>query len=219
MSNSLAIIFDMDGVLFNSEPLHIRAWQAAIAPLGHSFASEWYLPWIGIPDWQLAEYLQREFAVAASECDLLAQKREHYLRITTTELHAFDGLLEGLRGLSALGIPLAVATSSNREFCRHTLSCTGLLNFFPVCVAAEDVTRHKPAPDPYLRAAELLAVPAGKCTVIEDSPAGVRAARAAGCIVLAVTSSHPADTLHEADHIFPTTAAALQWELASRLSG
>jgi len=212
----MAVIFDMDGVLFDSEPLHIRAWQAGMGPLGFSVEPQWYLRWVGIPDWELAKYLHNEHGLGASDAELLALKREHYLRITAADLRPFAGVEEGLQQLVARGTPVAVATSSNGEFCRHTLTCTGLLGYFPVRVAAEDVTAHKPAPDPFLRAAALLGTPPNACTVIEDSPTGIRAARAAGCRVLAVTSSYPAETLGEADEIFATTALAIQRVLETR---
>lgn len=211
----MAVIFDMDGVLFDSEPLHIRAWQAVTTPLGYQFASEWFLPWVGIPDWQVSDHLHREYGLGASGENLLQQKRTHYLRITAAELRAFDGVADGVRALLARGIPIAVATSSNRENSRHTLACSGLDAFFPVLVSAEDVTRHKPAPDPFLLAAERLGVPAAQCIIIEDSPAGVQAGRAAGCTVLAVMSTHSTATLDDADHIFVSTAEAIAWALAN----
>ena len=166
----MAVIFDMDGVLFDSEPLHIRAWQAIMAPRGWDFEASWFLRWVGIPDWKLAGYLHDEFGMGASWEEVLQQKRMHYLAITSAELHPFPGVPEGLHALRARGIPIAVATSSNWENCRHTLNCTGLADYFPVQVTAEDVTKHKPEPDPFLRAAELLGTSPSQCTVIEDSP-------------------------------------------------
>jgi len=121
----MAVIFDMDGVLFDSEPLHIRAWQAIMAPHGHEFASSWFLRWVGIPDWKLAGYLHEELGMGASCDEVLQQKRLHYLAITSSELHPFPGVSEGLHALRARGIAIAVATSSNRENCHHTLECTG----------------------------------------------------------------------------------------------
>ncbi len=205
----MAVIFDMDGVLFDSEPLHIRAWQAIMAPKGLSFDTAWFLPWVGIPDWEFAGYLHGEFGLGASPEGLLQEKREHYLRITAAELRPFAGVPERLRQLLARGIPIAVASSSNGENCRHTLRCAGLLDYFPVLVTADDVTRHKPEPEPFLHAAALLRTPPAECTAIEDSPAGIRAARAAGCPVLGITSSHGPDELAEANHIFSTTAEAI----------
>ncbi len=209
----MAVIFDMDGVLFDSEPLHIRAWQAIMAPRGWTFEASWYLRWVGIPDWKFAAYLHGEFGLGATAAELLHLKREHYLAITSAELLPFPGVPEGLHALCARGIPIAVATSSNRENSHHTLNCTGLAGYFPVLVSAEDVAKHKPEPDPFLRAAELLGTPPAQCTVIEDSPTGIRAARAAGCQVLGVTSSHDTANLAAADHIFPTTVEAIDWVL------
>ncbi len=208
----------MDGVLFDSEPIHIRAWQTLLMECRVTMPDEWFLQFVGIPDRETALHVATLSPGLPDAAELLARKRVHYRAITARELQPFPGVREGLHAVTALGVPLALATSSPRAEAEHVLTATELLGYFPIRVSIDDVVHPKPAPDPYLLAAERLGCSPTACTVIEDSPAGVAAARAAGCQVLAVTSSHAVEALAAAVCIFPTTADALAW-VQTRESG
>jgi HAD superfamily hydrolase (TIGR01509 family) len=208
----------MDGVLFDSEPLHIRTWQALLGELGLIFPPEWFQRWIGISDRLLAAELRAQHGVALSMEELLARKRAFYYEMTARELRPFPGVAEGLADLRARGVPFAVATSCLRETTEHTLGCTGLLPLCAVVVTADDVARLKPHPDCFLEAAARLGVAPPKCLVLEDSPVGLAAARAAGCRAVGIASSLPAEKLAGAERVFPTTVAALEWARVAQAS-
>ena len=201
----------MDGVLVDSEPMHVRAWHQAMGEIARQYPAGWFLPWVGVPDITLAHHLQREHGAWPSPEALLADKRRAYHEITRRELAPFPGVVEGLEWFRAHAVPVAVATSAARTEADVLLELTGLLGYFPVRVTLADVSRPKPAPDPFLKAAELLNVEPASCFIVEDSPTGVAAARAAGAVVLAVATSHAAEKLTAAHHVFPNTAEALAW--------
>ena len=215
----MPLIFDLDGVLIDSEPLHIRAWQEFLGQHSLNFPVEWYQQWVGLSDRLLAERLRSAHGVRLSVSEVLAGKRLAYHVLVARELRPFAGVPAGLTELRARGSPYAIATSSSRATARHCLACTGLEPLCPILVSADDVAQLKPAPDCFLQAANLLGVAPAACIVIEDSPAGLAGARAAGCRPLGVASSLPAESLAEAERIFPSTAAALEWVLKGGAQG
>jgi HAD superfamily hydrolase (TIGR01509 family) len=202
-----AVIFDLDGVLVDSEPLHGRAWTETLRRLDVPLAEDWFLDWIGIADPMLADHVMAAHRLPTTREELLARKRARYAALVTSELRAFPGVLEGVPNL--VPAPLAIATSSSREDAVQSLQAAKLSDYFPTIVAAEDVARHKPDPLPYLHAAELLGVSPDACLVVEDSEAGIRAGRRAGCTVVGVTTSRDAAALAEAHVILPTMADAM----------
>jgi len=210
------IIFDMDGVLVNTEPIHARAWVETLADLGQDFRPEDFLDWVGIPDEKFSSYYVETRGLRISAPDLLERKRVCYRRRVQEALRPDADLGAGLAGLRDRNLQVAVATSSSRADAEHTLACAGLRSWFATVITVEDVTRHKPAPEPFLAAAAGLGVPAGACAVIEDSPAGVQGAKDAGCLVLGITSTHPAANLAAADRTFATTPDAIAWILGAK---
>lgn len=207
-----AVVFDMDGVLFDTEPIHIRAWAEVLAELGHELTRAVIEPCIGIPDYESAEVLRRYYGTTESAEELLARKRAIYPDMAAAVVAPFPGVAEGLQRLTAR-VPVALATSCHVPETELLLDRAGLLHFFPIRVTAEMVAHRKPAPDPFLRAMALLGADPATTLAVEDSAPGITAARAAGCTVLAIASSHPPALLTHAHHIFPTTAAALAWML------
>lgn len=197
----------MDGVLVDSEPLHERAWSEVLAPLGVPLAPDWFVEYVGIPDHTLASRMAAAHGLPLSLPALLARKRARYETLVPVHLKPFPGVVEGVVRLSAT--TKAIATSSCRSDVTRCLTAAHLLHHFTTIVSGDDVPRHKPDPLPYLRVAELLDVTPQQCLVIEDSPAGVAAARAAGCSVVAVTTGHPAESLAEADIVLPSMVEAM----------
>ncbi len=205
-----AIIFDFDGVLVDSEPLHEWAIREAVTPMGWSFTHEQFVEgivgrgderafttiagWNGAPiDAVLADALLARKRLLMAEG--IAAGRY------TVQPHALEVV-----ALAAARFPLAVCSGSRATVVRSMLDATGLLPHFRHVVTADDVSRAKPAPDGYLLAAESLGVAPSSCLAIEDTPTGVEAAKSAGMRVAAVCHTCPAPALHGADEVLDRIA-------------
>jgi len=199
-----AVIFDMDGVIVDSEPRHERAFLEVLSEIGYADSHGLrFADYIGRADREIwVDFLARHKPVQTME-QLLAMKRERVVEIIRREQPVFDGLPELIKKL-ATQYRLAVASGSERQVVQEVLSLEGLRGFFPVVVSSADVTRGKPAPDIFLRAAELLGVSPTDCWVIEDSKPGVAAGVAAGMQVIAITNTHAAAELTQADYVVST---------------
>ena len=186
-----AIIFDFDGVLVDSEPLRFRAGAQALAEVGVSLTWEQFLAtWFGRTDTAgLGDILGARFA--AQGPGVIARRNVLYEQA----LEAVPACPDAARLLPRipLRIRAAVATGSRRLEVERILTHLGLARHFHALVTAEDYRRAKPDPDPFLTAARQLAVVPEACLVVEDSPAGVAAARAAGMPVVAVDRGRGAD--------------------------
>jgi HAD superfamily hydrolase (TIGR01509 family) len=187
----VAVLFDMDGLLIDSEPLWLEAETAVIRRLGGQ-------PWTPADQQQLlggsldrtVRYLRAKASVP-QPLDVIGEwlmvEMEELVKARGVQLR--PGAAALLDAVRAAGLPHALVTSSERGFMDVVLASTGLA--FDVTVCAADVTRTKPDPEPYLLAAKLLGTEPESCTVLEDSPNGVAAAEAAGCQVIAVPSLLP----------------------------
>ncbi len=208
-----AIVFDMDGVLFDSEPVHMDSWRDALRRHGIKADALDFTPWIGVPDRDLSAHLDTAYPDPDGTTGrYLAGKREAFRRIASERLVPFAGLAEVLARCVAVW-PLGVATSSRRDELALLLAKTGLAEHFRATCAYEDTEGHKPDPAPYRLAAERLGVAPERCAAVEDSPDGVAAARAAGMLTLGVTSSFDAGRLAAADRVFARTIDACGWLL------
>lgn len=181
-----AVIFDMDGVLVDSEPLTMRAYAQAAAEFGVRLDPEQFAQRVVV-----AGELVRDFYLASGgrgeDWDrVFARKTQVYRRLVQQELQVMPGARELLEELRAGGVPLALATAASRVTMEVVCGELGLAAYFADAVALEDVARQKPDPEAFLRAAGLLGMPPARCVVIEDAPKGLVAARAAGmrCVVI-----------------------------------
>jgi HAD superfamily hydrolase (TIGR01509 family) len=208
-----ALIFDLDGVLADTEPCHVRAWREVLPRYGIHLPEEWFRDWIGVADRELAAHLQARHGPPVAGPQLLAEKRAAHVELLGRCLQPFPGLREAILSLDTL--PRAVATSSARAEALRVLEIVGMETLFPAVVTADDVERLKPAPDLYLAAADRLGVEPGSCLAIEDSPNGIRAARRAGCRVLAIGGSFRPERLRGAHRVFDSTVSALRWVRAA----
>lgn len=199
-----AIIFDMDGVIIDSEPRHERAFLDVFEQMGygqtHGVHFEQYIGRSDRAVW--LDFIARHNPKWTIE-ELTAWKQNHLIDIIRREQPIFDGLPELVAKL-APRYRLAVASGSVHPVIEEVLAMKSLRQFFPVVVSVQDVAQGKPAPDIFLRAAELLGVAPADCCVIEDSAAGVTAARAAGMTAVAITNTLPAEKLAHAQHIVRT---------------
>ena len=200
-----AVIFDNDGVLVDSEPLHRVAWERTFGPRGVVVPGADYDWSIGRRDATFAGIIAERFGLPDTPESLVDEKRSHLVAMLEQESQTFDGLPELVRALAA-DRRIGVASSAMRPEVEIVLARFGLREFVDVTVTNEDVTRHKPDPEPYLLCAERLGVEPTGCTVVEDSVSGIEAARAAGMRVIAFTSTFPADRLAGADAVLESLA-------------
>jgi HAD superfamily hydrolase (TIGR01509 family) len=187
-----AVIFDMDGLMLDTEPLAARAWGEAAAALGVDFDKALARAMIGRNFADCATMLRERYAAPYPFEALLGSWHEAYDTIVAREgLVLKPGLYELLEWLEAHSIPRAVATSTRRERARVKLEHTGLLPRFHDLVGGDEVARGKPAPDIYVEAARRVGVDVATCVALEDSEPGVRAALAAGMTAIMVPDLHP----------------------------
>jgi len=204
-----AVVFDLDGVLADSEGLHILAWEELAREYGLAGDRMPLHDWIGYPDTEIVMDVVREYGLSITPEDLLRHKRRVFRRLIAEKLKPVPGSVEALAELDS--IPLGLATSSSRTEADLMLRILGLEDRFRTIVTGDDVKRSKPEPDSYLLAVRQLGVSSEHCAAVEDSAAGVQSARRAGLTVLAVTNSLPADRLAAAHEIFTSTAEAVGW--------
>jgi HAD superfamily hydrolase (TIGR01509 family) len=186
-----AVVFDMDGLLFDTERLYEEAALAAAAELGQQMDAAFFRSTVGFP-WlvtrgRLLELYGPTFAVD----DLRGVARRIFQEMVDRDLPLKPGVAELLGLLDDLDLPRAIATTSARATVDHHLGAHGLADRFHHIVAHDDCERHKPDPDPFLRAAGLLGVQPQHCLALEDSHNGVRSASAAGMMTVMVPDLLP----------------------------
>jgi HAD superfamily hydrolase (TIGR01509 family) len=199
-----AVIFDMDGVIVDSEPLYLARNRRMFKELGIAVPPGDEERFVGLPDTAMWEYLHGKHGLAMSVEQLTAWSKRLYLTMAEHQgLNAVPGAIECIRRLHGQGVGLALASSSSIEEIEAVMTRFGLHAFFEHRVSADQVARGKPAPDLFLRTASLMqAVPAA-CVVIADSANGIRAARAAGMPVAGFVNPHsPYQDLSDADLVF-----------------
>lgn len=201
------VVFDLDGTLVDSEPLSDEAWRSVLA--GHGYhVSEVELQAVhGLRFSDLYASFARH-TLLPSAAALWREYSEVLFTSFDTRLVPFSDAVTTARALQADGVPLALATSSRRERLDRTLTAVNLTALFTVTVAGDEVSHGKPAPDGYLIAAELLGIDPAHCVAIEDSQAGIDAARAAGMKVLAVSRPGLRGGLTGADLLADEVSAA-----------
>ena len=212
----IGAVFDMDGVLFDTEPLYQEAALRACADLRYVMPSGVSERKIGLSWTGARKLLVETFGPSFPLDEFVAAWMERFDELTATRLEAKPGAHEIIRTLNALAIPCAIATGAFRPSVRRHLSMHGLVDSFQAIVAHEDCAVGKPAPDPFLAAARLLGVEPARCLTIEDFCNGVRSAVAAGMMTVMVPDLvpptaetrrlcvHIAGDLHEvADLFFP----------------
>ncbi|CAH1208083.1 Phosphorylated carbohydrates phosphatase [Paenibacillus plantiphilus] len=177
-----AVIFDMDGVLVDSEPLYFEIEKRSFASHGFSLNEEEHHAYVGIPLRTMWEQLRGKYGLELSVDELLANHEGQILVSIADEvsLSPIEGVVSLIHSLREAGIAIGLASSSSLALIDTILTKVGLKSDFQVVVSGEQVRHGKPSPDIFLRAAELLGVAPSDCLVIEDSHHGVTAAKAAG---------------------------------------
>ncbi len=199
-----AVIFDMDGVIVDSEPLHKEAFHAVLDDLGYgrdlARLGLNFDDYIGRSDFVLWQDFVARHHPPQTMAELITLKRDLVVAMIRQQEPLFDGLPELVAALAPRW-PLAVASGSERAVIDAVLEIGDLRRHFSAVVSASEVTHGKPAPDIFLLAANRLGVPPEDCVVIEDSKPGVAAGLAAGMQVLAVANTHPASELAQAHEV------------------
>lgn len=176
--NFRAFIFDCDGTLADNMPLHYEAWSQAMEDFGGKFPEELFYEWGGVPTLDIVRRLNERFGWNLPPAEVVRVKEHHYLAMIPRVKPRTD-VIELARAHQGR-LAMAVASGGHRELVESTLEALDIRGLFQAVIVAEDYVRGKPAPDPFLKAAERLNVPPAQCLVFEDSTTGAEAARAAG---------------------------------------
>ncbi len=174
-------IFDLDGTLVDTMPLHYRAWNRAMqhAGLKEELDEDMFYSLGGVPTRRVAKIFADHYGLRVDVEGVFHQKEALFLELKS-EMKLIETVVAFARRAVARGIPVSVASGGPRDIVRHTLELMHLQELFPVVVTPEDVAHGKPAPDMFLLAAKKMRVPAEKCLVFEDADPGIQAAVAAG---------------------------------------
>lgn len=173
-------IFDCDGTLVDTMPLHYRAWDRAMqnAGLKGTLSEELFYSLGGMPTRKVAAVFAKHYGLTIDEDWVFHHKEELFLEMQA-EMKVIKPVVDFARRMHGRA-PMSVASGGPRDVVHHTLELMGLKELFPVVVTPEDVAHGKPAPDMFLLAAKKMGVPPEKCLVFEDADPGFRAAEAAG---------------------------------------
>lgn len=180
-----ALVFDFDGTLADTTGVHEQALRAALHPYGLDVDATWYRQHVGLSITDLLAELPGGRDLPHHE--IMRHSRTHLLAAMNT-IAPVACVVDLVRAARAARLPCAVASNASHLLVQPGIDALGLRNEFAVVVAREDATRGKPAPDLFTTAASRLGVPPQRCLAIDDAPAGITAARAAGMRVLTVTS-------------------------------
>ena len=227
MNTLAAIIFDFDGVIADSEPLHFAGFRLTLAEIGISLTeSDYYANYLGYDDrgcFIAALTAHQRPADPSVIAPLMQRKAQAYLESVKDHLVIFPGVREFVSEAAAT-YPLAIASGALRHEIEFILEQTGLRKAFLHITGAEDVSKGKPDPEPFLHALAALnrqrpnqTIAPDSCLVIEDSIPGLRGAKTAGMKVLAVANTHTIQDLHEAHAVAQSLSQVRLSELRERL--
>jgi beta-phosphoglucomutase family hydrolase len=195
-----AAIFDWDGVIVDSSRQHERAWERLAREKGLPLPPGFFRRSFGMKNARVITELLHWTQNPAEVEQLSWQKEEYFRELLRAEgLSLLPGVQEWLEILRRAGVPCAIGSSTPRENLDVSLQLLNAAHYFQVIVAAEDVGKGKPDPEVFLTAAKRLGAPPEKCVVFEDAHVGLEAARAAGMKVVGLATTHPAESLKDAD--------------------
>ncbi len=217
MSRALqAIVFDFDGVIANSEPLHLKAFQQALAEEGIELSpAEYYARYLGYDDVGLFQELAKDRGITVSAEHvqaLVARKGERMHELLRSGTVLFPGAIELIRAAAAV-VPIAIASGAMRNEIDEVIDAAGVSELFSTIVAAGDTPQSKPSPAPYRLALERLRETSGRnidprrAVAIEDSKWGLESAQGAGLRLVGVTNSYPAHELTNAELVVESLTA------------
>jgi HAD superfamily hydrolase (TIGR01509 family) len=187
-----AVIFDLDGVIWDGEPLYHEAFNVVLAPYEHAVSESDYSQIIGLSVEAAWEWVRQHCSLTESPAVFYRAYNDAVLQLMKQPRKPLPGVADLLTQLKARGIRVGLASASLRQWVDTTLDGLGLNGAFATTVTASEVEQSKPAPDLYVTAAERLGVPPGECLAFEDTPSGIASAKAAGMFAVQVRASSTA---------------------------
>lgn len=202
------VIFDMDGVLILSADAHYRSWRDVAARHGVEVPYEKFLKTFGRTNPDIIRLWWGEGVSRELLGEIAEEKEREFRAIIHTDVPLAPGCVELLEGVRDAGMPMAVGSSAPPENIELVLRAGRIGAYFTALVDGSEVKRGKPEPDVFLLAAKKLGLPASECVVVEDAPAGIAAAVAAGAVPIGIAATHGADELRAAGavHVLPSLA-------------
>ncbi len=198
MSSFRGILFDMDGVVLDSEALHDRSKDLLFAEYDLHVPDEIWATFKGRSGFEIYELVARDYAGGKATAEELRLGKIRHMASLHGELRLVDGVLDTLSAVREAGIAAALVTSSARVSQESAFERFGLGDYFDAIVTADDVTRYKPDPMPYATGARLLGLDASDCVAIEDAVTGIQSANGAGARTIGLVGTFDADALREA---------------------
>ena len=217
-----AVLFDMDGVIVDSEPLWSEAERRLLARRNLAYSPSLKAAMMGRDAREAVSFLMEHYGLAESAGELISERNQLISELFKEHVEAIPGALELVSSVSAAGIVTGLVSSSPKPLMELALEKLGATGLFALALSGDQVTRGKPSPDIYITAAEKLAVKPEHCLVIEDAPHGVTAAKSAGMPCLAITTSVGVVDLAMADRVvggFAEVNLQLLQDLMQRSSG
>lgn len=193
-----AVIFDLDGVIIDSEPLHEEAIRRVFVANNLAVPPTIYGTFKGQTDRDVLRHAIDTYSNGPLNVEALIQQKHAAYAALLDQLTLIPGAKDCIETLARQGMPLALTTSSAKTNQQRAFSRFNLSPYFSVVITADDITHPKPDPQPYMRTVEALGVAASESVVLEDSYSGVLSAVRAGCTVVGLTTSFPAEKLHAA---------------------
>lgn len=212
------VIFDMDGTLIVSTEADYFAWKKVFSGFGKKLSYEDYQPLLGI---RSANVVKAHLGITDEEDvkRILKEKLDYFVEIISTNpIKPVESAEVFLKSLESYPVKVALATSSRKEKVQMVLQQLNFLQYFDAIVTGDEVENSKPAPDIFLKAAERLGLSPKDCMVIEDGPIGVAAAKNAKMKCVAITETHQADKLHQADVVIDSYENADFIEICNKLA-
>ena len=195
-----AVVFDLDGVLWDGEPLYHEAFNIVLEPYGYSVTSEDYVNIIGHSVEAAWQWVLTRFKIREDPAGFLRRYNDAVMALLAQPVEPLPGVRELLAELRSRGLPVGLASASLRQWGNATIRGLHIEDAFDATVSASEVAHSKPAPDLYLKAAAELGVPPTECVAFEDTGAGIEAAKGAGMFAVQVRASSTAlPPLPEAD--------------------
>jgi HAD superfamily hydrolase (TIGR01509 family) len=216
-----AVVFDMDGVIVDSEQVWDEVRENLVADWGGHYSPEAQRAMMGMSSQEWSRYMHDELGLRQSPEEINDEVVRRMLDRYQADLPLIPGAVDAVREL-AQTLPLALASSSNRPLIDAVLETAGIASCFAATVSSEEVARGKPSPDVYLEAARRLGVPPERCAAVEDSASGIRSARAAGMTVIAYPNPHyapDAEALGQADTVIGSLGQLVAAVGAARTTG
>lgn len=178
--NAKALIFDIDGTLVDTMEIHYKAWEKMFALQGFNYPREVFYELAGIPTYKIVPILNERYNLKLDPEETMIEKEKYFMELFSAvkEIKVVSDIARKYHGV----LPMSLGTGGRKDIAQMTMETVGLSKYFDIMVAAEDVIHHKPAPDTFLKCAELMGVEPQFCQVFEDGELGLQAARTAGMI-------------------------------------